>query len=132
MVCNNACSSVSVRKRPFLQEFLEKVAEMFEIIIFTASKSVYSEKLLDILDPDKKFFARRVYRESCSWKDQRCVKDLTVLGIDLAKVFIVDNTPEVLFPWSYRFSVHYSFHETIFILLYIVLHFRRSNTKFVC
>lgn len=95
MVCNNACSSVSVRKRPFLEEFLEKVAEMFEIIIFTASKSVYSEKLLDILDPDKKFFARRVYRESCSWKDQRCVKDLTVLGIDLAKVFIVDNTPEV-------------------------------------
>lgn len=93
--------TVYVRKRPFLQEFLVKVSEMFEIIIFTASKRMYAETLLDVLDPDKKFFSRRVYRESCTWKDRRCVKDLTVLGIDLAKVCIIDNTPEVLFPWSF-------------------------------
>ncbi|TKY49813.1 CTD small phosphatase protein 2 [Spatholobus suberectus] len=94
MLMDKECT-VYVRKRPFLQEFLEKVSEMFEIIIFTASKRVYAEKLLDVLDPDKKIFSRRVYRESCTWKDHRCIKDLTVLGIDLAKVFIIDNTPEV-------------------------------------
>ncbi|KAG5034897.1 hypothetical protein AAZX31_04G120200 [Glycine max] len=93
--------TVYVRKRPFLQEFLVKVSEMFEIIIFTASKRMYAETLLDVLDPDKKFFSRRVYRESCTWKDRRCVKDLTVLGIDLAKVCIIDNTPEV-----FRFQVN--------------------------
>lgn len=93
--------TVYVRKRPFLQEFLAKVSEMFEIIIFTASKRMYAETLLDVLDPDKKFFSRRVCRESCTWKDRCCVKDLTVLGIDLAKVCIIDNTPEVLFPWSF-------------------------------
>ncbi|KAG5021112.1 hypothetical protein JHK87_016967 [Glycine soja] len=93
--------TVYVRKRPFLQEFLAKVSEMFEIIIFTASKRMYAETLLDVLDPDKKFFSRRVCRESCTWKDRCCVKDLTVLGIDLAKVCIIDNTPEV-----FRFQVN--------------------------
>lgn len=102
MLGDKQCTAVYVRKRPFLQEFLEKVSEMFEIIIFTASKCVYAGKLLDILDPDKKFFSRRVYRESCTFfKDDHYVKDLSVLGIDLAKVFIVDNTPEV-----FRFQVN--------------------------
>ncbi|KAL2337333.1 hypothetical protein Fmac_011779 [Flemingia macrophylla] len=93
--------TVYVRKRPFLQEFLEKVSDMFEIIIFTAGTKVYAEKLLDVLDPHNKFFYRRLYRESCTLKDHRLCKDLTVLGVDLAKVFIIDNTPEVV-----RFQVN--------------------------
>ncbi|XP_068486974.1 uncharacterized protein [Phaseolus vulgaris] len=97
----NRLLTVYVRKRPFLQEFLTKVSDMFEVIIFTASQSTYAAKVLDVLDPNNKLFARRMYRESCTWKDHRCVKDLTVLGIDLAKVFIIDNTPEV-----FRFQVN--------------------------
>ncbi|ESW24706.1 hypothetical protein PHAVU_004G152900 [Phaseolus vulgaris] len=93
--------TVYVRKRPYLEKFLEKVSEMFEVVIFTASQSAYSAKLLDILDPHNKVFARRMYRESCKWIDGRCFKDLTLLGIDLAKVFIIDNTPGV-----FRFHVH--------------------------
>lgn len=94
--------TVYVRKRPFLREFLAVVSQMFEIIIFTASKRIYAEKLLDVLDPDNKLFSRRVYRESCIIQDNTYTKDLTVLGIDLAKVFIIDNSPQV-FPWSYMF-----------------------------
>ena len=87
--------TIYVRQRPFLQMFLERVAEMFEIIVFTASQSIYAEQLLDILDPDRKLFSGRAYRESCIFSDGSYTKDLTVLGIDLAKVAIIDNSPQV-------------------------------------
>lgn len=87
--------TVYVRQRPFLQTFLERAAELFEIIVFTASQSIYAAQLLDILDPDKKLISRRVYRESCIFSDGCYTKDLTVLGVDLAKIAIIDNTPQV-------------------------------------
>lgn len=86
---------VYVKQRPYLHTFLERVAEMFEVVIFTASQSIYAEQLLDILDPYRKFISRRVYRESCIFTDGSYTKDLTVLGVDLAKVAIIDNTPQV-------------------------------------
>ena len=92
---DNNDETVYVRKRPFLDAFLRRVSEIFEVIIFTASLSCYSEKLLDILDPKGKFFSARRYRSSCVFLDHIYTKDLTVLGIDLAKVCIVDNYPEV-------------------------------------
>lgn len=87
--------TVYVKQRPYLHTFLERVAEMFEVVIFTASQSIYAEQLLDILDPDGKLISRRVYRESCIFADGSYTKDLTVLGVDLAKVAIVDNSPQV-------------------------------------
>ncbi|BAT92817.1 hypothetical protein VIGAN_07166000 [Vigna angularis var. angularis] len=38
----------------------------------------------------------RLYSDSCKWEDDQCLKDLRLLGIDMAKVFIIDNTPRVL------------------------------------
>ncbi|KAG6511152.1 hypothetical protein ZIOFF_029207 [Zingiber officinale] len=87
--------TVYVRRRPFLQIFLERVAQMFEIVIFTASLSIYATQLLDILDPDQKIISRRVFRESCLFSDGCYTKDLNILGVDLAKVAIIDNTPQV-------------------------------------
>uniref|UniRef100_A0A5B6ZQL3 FCP1 homology domain-containing protein n=1 Tax=Davidia involucrata TaxID=16924 RepID=A0A5B6ZQL3_DAVIN len=86
---------VYVKQRPDLRTFLERVAGMFEIVVFTASQSIYAEQLLDILDPNQKLISRRAYRESCILSDGNYTKDLTVLGVDLAKVVIIDNTPQV-------------------------------------
>ncbi|CAH9055630.1 unnamed protein product [Cuscuta europaea] len=86
---------VYVKQRPHLRPFLERVADMFEIVIFTASQSIYAKQLLDILDPDGKYISRRAYRESCIFSDGSYTKDLTVLGVDLAKVVIIDNSPQV-------------------------------------
>lgn len=88
---------VYVKQRPHLRTFLERVAEMFDIVIFTASQSIYAKQLLDILDPDGKIISRRAYRESCIFSDGSYTKDLTVLGVDLAKVVIVDNSPQVIY-----------------------------------
>ncbi|XP_026394876.1 uncharacterized protein LOC113289731 isoform X1 [Papaver somniferum] len=93
--CNMKEHTVYVRQRPYLKPFLEKVAEMFEIIVFTASQSSYAEQLLNILDPSGKLISERAYRESCLFSDGSYTKDLTVLGVDLAKVAIIDNSPQV-------------------------------------
>ncbi|KAJ0927980.1 putative protein-serine/threonine phosphatase [Helianthus annuus] len=87
--------TVYVKRRPYLKEFLERVSEMFQVVVFTASQSIYANQLLDILDPDGKIISRRAYRESCIFADGSYTKDLTVLGVDLAKVAIIDNCPQV-------------------------------------
>ncbi|KAK4756827.1 hypothetical protein SAY87_006954 [Trapa incisa] len=95
IVFNMGEHTVYVRKRPSLATFLERVSEMFEIVIFTASESVYAKQLLDILDPEGKFFSRRVYRDSCTVINGNYTKDLSVLGVDLSRCAIVDNCPQV-------------------------------------
>ncbi|KAL7168603.1 hypothetical protein ACSBR2_038939 [Camellia fascicularis] len=49
--------TIYVKQRLYLQMFLERVAEMFQIVVFTTSQSIYAEQLLDILDPDRKLIS---------------------------------------------------------------------------
>ena len=84
---------VHVRCRPYLVQFLEAVSSKFEVVIFTASQQVYADKLLDKIDPEGKFIRHRMFRDSCLPVEGNFLKDLSVLGRDLSKAVLVDNSP---------------------------------------
>eukprot|EP00992_Anisonema_acinus_P015923 TRINITY_DN9952_c0_g1_i2.p1 TRINITY_DN9952_c0_g1~~TRINITY_DN9952_c0_g1_i2.p1 ORF type:complete len:360 (+),score=60.01 TRINITY_DN9952_c0_g1_i2:52-1131(+) len=91
---NGTTYQVNAKKRPGFNEFFDFIKGKFEIVVFTASQRVYADKLLDILDPKKEVFRHRVFRDSCVCVEGNYLKDLTVLGRDLSRTVIVDNSPQ--------------------------------------
>ncbi|KAG6930221.1 CTD small phosphatase 1 [Chelydra serpentina] len=83
---------VYVLKRPYVDEFLRRMGELFECVLFTASLAKYADPVADLLDKWGAFRAR-LFRESCVFHRGNYVKDLSRLGRDLSRLIIVDNSP---------------------------------------
>lgn len=83
---------VNVTKRPGVDDFLKKMGEIYEVVVFTASVSKFADPVLDKLDINQAV-SHRLFRESCYSHNGDYVKDLSQLGRPLASIVILDNSP---------------------------------------
>ncbi|XP_063770371.1 CTD small phosphatase-like protein 2 isoform X6 [Pseudophryne corroboree] len=91
---------VYLKLRPHVREFLETLCKIYEIFVFTTAKKEYAEKIVDILDPQKKLIRHRLYQDHCVCVAGHYVKDLRVLNRDLAKTVALDTVAYTL-PYHY-------------------------------
>lgn len=105
-----------VLKRPGVDEFLREMGLIYEVVVFTASLSVYADPVLDKLDIHQAV-SHRLFRESCyNHKGNyvkvcalyhisrfprpslltflsSCLQDLSQLGRPMTDTIILDNSP---------------------------------------
>lgn len=70
---------VYVLKRPHVDQFLHRIGELFECVLFTASLAKYADPVVDLLDTSR-VFRWRLFRDACAVRRSSFVKDLSRLG----------------------------------------------------
>ncbi|CAF0835340.1 unnamed protein product [Adineta ricciae] len=82
-----------VYKRPHVDYFLETVSQWYELVVFTASMEIYGAAVTDRLDNNRNILSKRYFRQHCTLEYGAYSKDLAVINNDLARIFILDNSP---------------------------------------
>ena len=89
---------VGINLRPLWKETLDLIKKKYHIVVHTASHQTYADAVLDFMDPEKKYFKYRLYRNNCSLVDiddvKFYVKDLDIFNeyYDLKDIVIIDNS----------------------------------------
>ena len=76
--------------RPGCVQFIETMAQYYEIVIFTAALQEYADQVIDQIDVGNNI-KYRLYRQHTSQNGPFLVKDLSLLGRDINKTIIIDN-----------------------------------------
>lgn len=86
----------TVLLRPYSSQFLQQMAQFYEIVIFTAGTKDYADWALAHLHNQAAyhFIDHRLYRDHTIQCMDVFIKDLSNLGRDLDKTIIVDNITE--------------------------------------
>ncbi|CCH44395.1 Mitochondrial import inner membrane translocase subunit TIM50 [Wickerhamomyces ciferrii] len=78
-------------KRPGVDYFLGYLSQYYEIVLFSSNYMMYSEKVVEKLDPLRAYISYQLYKEHCLYKDGAHIKDLSKLNRDISKVLIIEN-----------------------------------------
>lgn len=62
LVRANSDIEIQINLRPGLISCLQELAKLYQLVSFTASDQVYADTILDYIDPDREYFAARLYR----------------------------------------------------------------------
>lgn len=68
------------------------MSKKFELIIFTAGRQDYADKMIDLLDPNREYISHRLYRQNCSNFQGICVKEFRLISNRSKEdMIIIDN-----------------------------------------
>ena len=89
--------NIGVNIRPNWKKALNLIKDKYIIIVFTASHQTYADAVLDFMDPGKKYFPYRLYRNNCTSVKvngkEIYIKDLSLFkNINLKDIIIIDNS----------------------------------------
>lgn len=83
-------AEVYVFIRPHVKEFLQKMAALYELVIFTASLPNYANEIIDRL-PNSSLINSRLYRQHCNKTERDIyIKEMKKLGRNIKDVIIID------------------------------------------
>ena len=80
--------------RPFLHDFLSKMKQLYELILFSLSTPEYVDPIIDLIEKKEKYFEFRLYKQHAIINEDEYIKDLSKLGRDIKKTIIIDNNPK--------------------------------------
>ena len=87
-----------IKLRPGLEDFLDKVAEFYELHIYTMGTRAYADSIAKIIDPQQKLFGQRILsRDESGSMTAKNLKRL--FPVDTKMVVIIDDRGDV-WQWS--------------------------------
>lgn len=83
---NGTVDVYGVRYRPYLHEFLDRMAKLYDLAVYTASARDYADAVMNQLDPSGTMFVARLYRDNC----------LPISGMNIKNMLNFEGTDTVL------------------------------------
>jgi hypothetical protein len=88
---------IGINYRPFIKEALQEISVHYTLIVFSTNKKAYSDLIIDHIDPLKKLFKYRLYKDDCvnveHLGEKVLIKDLRIFKtIPLSKIVIIDKS----------------------------------------
>lgn len=96
-VANVAANWYYVKMRPGLQEFFDRVSQMYELHIYTMATRAYAQAVAKIIDPERKYFGDRILSRDENYTDKlKSLHRLFPNNTDM--VVIIDDRADI---WHY-------------------------------
>ena len=93
LVSNRRPGSAPAIARHYLKHMCRLLEGLVEVVLWTASTEETGRPVVRQIDPTGTFFHHVVFRNNKWFTDGVHTKDLTLLGRDMDRVLIVENTP---------------------------------------
>jgi CTD small phosphatase-like protein 2 len=95
-------TQIIIYVRPHAITFLNKMAELFEIVVFTAAEESYAREAVELLDPKGKLIKKLISRAHCvPLPSGEYTKDLRVIADrSLSTILLVDDNL-----WSFAYQL---------------------------